>query len=65
LTDTGRAFAQANPAPLSVEQVEHLAVNFMSVKLKTAPDAASLDEGNDAPAAITQTDLATSSPQER
>lgn len=37
----------------------------MSVKLKTAPDAASLDESNDTPALITKTDLATSSPQER
>ncbi|MHA4976185.1 restriction endonuclease [Pseudomonas extremorientalis] len=65
LTDTGRAFAQANPAPLSAEQVEHLAVNFMSVKLKTAPDAASLDESSDTSTPIAQTDLATSSPQER
>lgn len=65
LTDTGRAFAQANPAPLSPEQVEHLAVNFMSVKLKTAPDATSLDESNDTSTPIAQTDLATSSPQER
>lgn len=65
LTDTGRAFAQANPAPLSADQVEHRAVNFMSVKLKTAPDAASLDESNDTSTPIAQTDLATSSPQER
>lgn len=65
LTDTGRAFAQANPTPLSPEQVEHLAVNFMSVKLKTAPDAASLDESSDTSEPIAKTDLATSSPQER
>ena len=31
----------------------------MSVKLKSAPDAASLDEGNDTPAPIAQADLAT------
>lgn len=65
LTDTGRTFVQASPAPLSAEQVEHLAVNFMSVKLKTAPDAASLDESNETSTPIAQTDLATSSPQER
>lgn len=65
LTEDGLAFAQANPGPLSAEQVEHLAMNFMSVKLKSAPDAASLDEGNDTPAPIAQADLATSSPQER
>jgi len=65
LTEDGLAFAQANPGPLSPAQVEHLALNFMSVKLKPAPDAASLDEGNDTPAPIAQADLATSSPQER
>ena len=65
LTEAGFAFAQSHPAPLSVEQVEYLAVNFMSVKLKSAPDAASLDESNDTPAPIAQADLATSSPQER
>ncbi|WP_397459634.1 winged helix-turn-helix domain-containing protein [Pseudomonas asplenii] len=65
LTDTGHAFALANPAPLSAEQVEHLAVNFMSVKLKAAPDATSLDESSDPPEPIAKTDLATSSPQER
>jgi restriction system protein len=63
LTETGRVFAQANPAPLSPEQVEHLAVNFMNVKLKT--DAASLDESNDTSTPIAKIDLATSSPQER
>ncbi len=64
LTDAGRDFAQANPAPLSAEQVEHLATNFMNVKLTTAPDAASLDDRNDAPT-LAQAALATSSPQER
>lgn len=66
LTDTGRAFSQAYPAALSAEQVEHLAMNFMSVKLKTAPDAAALDESDiSTPTVIAQLDLATSSPQER
>lgn len=46
LTGTGRTFALANPAPLSAEQVEHLAVNFLSVKLKAAPDATPLDESS-------------------
>ncbi|EKF8203931.1 TPA: restriction endonuclease [Pseudomonas aeruginosa] len=62
LTEAGFAFAQSHPAPLSAEQVEYLAVNFMSVKLKSAPDAASLDETDDTP---TPANLATSSPQER
>lgn len=65
LTDTGRAFAQANPTPLSPEQVKHLAVNFMSVKLKTAPDAASVDESSDTSEPIAKAGLATRSPQER
>lgn len=65
LSETGLAFAQANPAPLSPEQVEYLAVNFMSVKLRTAPDAASLDDADDTPAPADQASLATSSPQER
>ncbi|WP_267273597.1 restriction endonuclease [Pseudomonas putida] len=65
LTDSGSAFAKANPAPLSAGQVEHLAMNFMSVRLKAAPDAASLDETSETSAPIGQTDLATSSPQER
>jgi restriction system protein len=49
LTEAGLAFAQSNPAPLNAGQVEYLAVNFMSVKLKAAPDAASLDESDDTP----------------
>lgn len=65
LTDDGLAFAQANPAPLSPEQVKHLAMSFMSVKLKPAPDAASLDGSSDTQALITQAEIATSSPQER
>ncbi len=65
LTETGRAFAQTNPTPLSPAQVEHLAMNYMSVRLKTAPDAASLDDLNDTSTPIDQADLATSSPQER
>lgn len=65
LTDDGLAFAHANPAPLSPEQVKHLAMSFMSVKLKPAPDAASLDGSSDTQALITQAEIATSSPQER
>lgn len=62
LTEAGSAYALSNPKPLSNAQVEHLAINFMSVKLKTAPDAAPLDETEDAPASL---DRATTSPQER
>lgn len=62
LTEAGSAYALSNPKPLSNAQVEHLAINFMSVKLKTAPDAAPLDETEDAPVSL---DRATTSPQER
>ncbi|HAQ89250.1 MAG TPA: restriction endonuclease [Pseudomonas sp.] len=65
LTGDGLAFAQSNQAPLGPEQVKHLAMNYMSVKLKPAPDAASLDESSDTQALITQAEIATSSPQER
>jgi len=65
LSEAGLAFAQANPAPLSPEQIEYLAVNFMSVKLRTAPDAASLDDAEDTLAPADQANVATSSPQER
>jgi len=40
-------------------------VNFMSVKLKAAPDSASLDESYDTSAPVTKNDVATNSPQER
>lgn len=40
-------------------------MNFMSVKLKTAPDSASLDESYDTSAPVTKNDVATNSPQER
>jgi restriction system protein len=40
-------------------------MSYMSVKLKPAPDAASLDESSDTQALITQAEIATSSPQER
>ena len=62
LTEAGLAFAQAHPAPLAAEQVEHLAVDFMDVKLKTASDAVALDAEPDTPAA---TCAATASPEER
>ena len=65
LTTDGLIFAHTHPAPLSQEQVTHLAMNFVSVSLKTAPDAASLDENNDTSALIAPADFATSSPQER
>ena len=62
LTEAGLAFAQAHPAPLSPDQVEHLAIDFMDVKLKTASDAVALDAEPDAPLA---TSAATASPEER
>lgn len=40
-------------------------MSYMSVKLKPAPDAASLDESSDTQALITLAEIATSSPQER
>jgi restriction system protein len=44
LTDAGVAYAKDHPAPLPADEVEHLAIGYMNVKLKVAPDAAPLDE---------------------
>ena len=65
LTTAGLIFAQTTPTPLSHQQVAHLAMNFVSVSLKTAPDAALLDEGSDTSALIDPANFTTSSPQER
>ncbi|SDS43540.1 restriction system protein [Halopseudomonas sabulinigri] len=43
LTDAGAVYAAQNPAPLSAEKVEQLAIGFMNVKLKSPPDAVALD----------------------
>ncbi|EMC8778469.1 restriction endonuclease [Providencia rettgeri] len=44
LTEAGLAWIENNPFPLSKEQVNHLAFDFMDIKLKTNPDAVLLDE---------------------
>lgn len=44
LTEAGLAWIENNPFPLSKEQVNHLAFDFMDIKLKTNPDAVPLDE---------------------
>lgn len=43
LTDTGISYAAQHPYPLTADKVEKLAVGFMDVKLKGAPDAIPLD----------------------
>ena len=44
LTDTGVAYAKEHPAPMPSDEVEHLAIGYMNVKLKVAPDADPLDD---------------------
>lgn len=44
LTEAGLAWIENNPFPLSKEQVNHLAFDFIDIKLKTNPDAVPLDE---------------------
>ena len=44
LTEKGLAWIKNNSFPLAKEQVDHLAFDFMNVKLKTDPDAVLLDE---------------------
>lgn len=62
LTETGISFAKDNPAPLSQDEVEHLAIGYMNVTLKVASDAAPLD----APAEIDpDVTSATASPDDR
>jgi len=43
LTKAGLAYADDHPTPLPDSEVEHLAIGFMNVKLKTASDAVPLD----------------------
>lgn len=44
MTDAGVAYAKEHAAPLLPSEVEHLAIGYMNVKLKVAPDAAPLDD---------------------
>ncbi|MDR5609203.1 MULTISPECIES: restriction endonuclease [unclassified Arsenophonus] len=44
LTDAGLEWIKNNPFPLSKEQIDHLAFDFIDVRLKTNPDAVPLDE---------------------
>lgn len=50
LTDAGLEWIKNNPFPLSKEQVDHLAFDFIDVRLKTNPDAVPLDEDTPAKA---------------
>ncbi|MBT2312010.1 restriction endonuclease [Pseudomonas fluorescens] len=62
LTDAGAAFAQDNPAPLSADEVERLAISYKQVKLKVESDAVPLDK----PLIIEpDTTSATASPDDR
>lgn len=62
LTDAGLKWIQNNPFPLSKVQVDHLAFDFMNVKLTSASDAVTLD--NEEPLPI-NTAQQTSSPDDR
>ncbi|MCP1206766.1 restriction endonuclease [Pantoea sp. B550] len=62
LTPDGVKWVQAHPQPLVEEEVNHLAFDFMNVKLKQQPDAVDLDPR---PAAPNQEELAKSSPDDR
>jgi restriction system protein len=62
LTPDGVKWVQAHPQPLAEEEVNHLAFDFMNVKLKQQPDAVVLDPR---PAAPNQEELAKSSPDDR
>lgn len=62
LTDAGVAYAKEHPAPLPPSEVEHLAIGYMNVKLKVAPDAAPLD---DVTLVSPETTSATVSPDDR
>lgn len=55
-------WVQAHPQPLAEEEVNHLAFDFMNVKLKQQPYAVDLDPR---PAAPNQEELAKSSPDDR
>lgn len=62
LTPEGIKWVQVHTQPLTEEQVNHLAFDFMNVKLKQQPDAVDLDPR---PAAPNQEEFAKSSPDDR
>ncbi len=62
LTETGLAYAAEHAKSLSAAEVEHLATDFMDVKLKVAADAAPLD---DQPSFEPDVTSATASPDDR
>ncbi|WP_379060337.1 restriction endonuclease [Pectobacterium brasiliense] len=62
LTTEGLHWIQAHPQPLTEEEVNHLAFDFMDVKLKQQSDAVELDQS---PALLTNEELAKSSPDDR
>ncbi|EOI8157569.1 restriction endonuclease [Klebsiella variicola] len=62
LTPEGIKWVQVHTQPLTEEQVNHLAFDFMNVKLKQQQDAVDLDPR---PAALNQEELAKSSPDDR
>jgi len=62
LTPEGVKWVQVHTQPLTEEEVNHLAFDFMNVKLKQQPDAVDLDPR---PAALNQEELAKSSPDDR
>jgi len=62
LTDAGISYAEKNTAPLPHDEVEHLAIGYMKVKLKVATDAAPLDDQAPIEPDVTS---ATASPDDR
>lgn len=62
LTSEGVNWLHAHTQPLTDEEVNHLAFNFMNVRLKQQSDAVDLDPR---PAALNQEELAKSSPDDR
>jgi restriction system protein len=62
LTDAGAQYAKEHAFPLSAKDVEHLAIGYMNVKLKVAPDAEPLDDQPNIEPDLTS---ATESPDDR
>ncbi|GAB2945769.1 restriction endonuclease [Hafnia psychrotolerans] len=62
LTQEGVNWVHAHTLPPTDEEVNHLAFDFMNVKLKQQPDAVDLDPK---PAVLNQEELAKSSPDDR
>ncbi len=62
LTNAGVEYAQTHPVPLPDTEVKWLAIAYMNVKLKTAPDAAPLDNQ---PTVQADPASATASPDDR